>query len=126
MLVEVSSSGRDYTVHRVVCAIDCGRVINPDTVVQQMEGGIIYGLTAAMKTPVIIRDGACGQSNFHDLPVLRINESPPVIDVHIVNSDEAPGGVGEVAVPPIAPALAHAIFVATGKRLRSLPLILHA
>jgi isoquinoline 1-oxidoreductase beta subunit len=123
MLIEISSNGLKYKVHRVVCAIDCGLVINPDLVAQQMEGGIIYGLTAAMKPPVTIANGACEQSNFHDLPVLRIDESPK-IEVYIVESDAKPSGVGEVAVPPVAPALAHAIFVASGKRLRNLPLVI--
>jgi len=108
-------------VHRVVCAVDCGTVINPDTVKAQMEGGIIFGLTAALKTEITLKDGRVQQENFHDYQMLRIFESPE-IDVHIVPSSENPTGVGEPGVPPVAPALANAIFAATGKRIRSLPI----
>jgi isoquinoline 1-oxidoreductase beta subunit len=108
-------------VHRVVCAVDCGRVINPDTVRAQMEGGIIFGLTAALKTEITLKNGRVEQSNFHDYQMLRISESPK-IEVHIVSSGESPTGVGEPGVPPVAPALANAIFAATGKRVRRLPI----
>jgi isoquinoline 1-oxidoreductase beta subunit len=108
-------------VHRVVCAVDCGRVINPDTVRAQMEGGIIFGLTAALKTEITLKNGRVEQSNFHDYEMLRISESPK-IEVHIVSSGESPTGVGEPGVPPVAPALANAIFAATGKRVRRLPI----
>lgn len=108
-------------VHRVVCAVDCGRVINPDTVKAQMEGGIIFGLTAALKTEITLKEGRVEQSNFHDYQMLRIFESPQ-IEVHIVPSTENPTGVGEPGVPPVAPALANAIFAATGKRIRRLPI----
>jgi isoquinoline 1-oxidoreductase beta subunit len=108
-------------VHRVVCAVDCGRVINPDTVRAQMEGGIIFGLTAALKTEITLKNGRVEQSNFHDYQMLRISESPK-IEVHIVPSGENPTGVGEPGVPPVAPALANAIFAATGKRVRRLPI----
>jgi isoquinoline 1-oxidoreductase beta subunit len=108
-------------VHRVVCAVDCGRVINPDTVRAQMEGGIIFGLTAALKTEITLKNGRVEQSNFHDYQMLRISESPK-IEVHIVSSGENPTGVGEPGVPPVAPALANAIFAATGKRVRRLPI----
>jgi isoquinoline 1-oxidoreductase beta subunit len=108
-------------VHRVVCALDCGMVINPDTVKAQMEGGIIFGLTAALKTEITFKDGRVEQGNFHDYQMLRIFESPEV-EVHIVPSTENPTGVGEPGVPPAAPALANAIFAATGKRIRRLPI----
>jgi isoquinoline 1-oxidoreductase subunit beta len=108
-------------VHRVVCAVDCGRAINPDTVKAQMEGGIIFGLTAALKTEITLKDGRVVQSNFYDYPMLRIFETPE-IEVHIVPSEVDPTGVGEPGVPPIAPALANAIFAVTGKRIRRLPI----
>jgi isoquinoline 1-oxidoreductase beta subunit len=108
-------------VHRVVCAIDCGTVVNPDTVVAQMESGIVYGLSAALHGEISIRNGRVEQGNFDTYPVLRMNEMPRV-ETHIVASDHAPGGVGEPATPPIAPAVCNAIFAATGKRIRSLPI----
>ena len=118
-----ASVGKDgaVRVHRVVCAVDCGLVINPDTVVAQMEGGIIFGLTAALKSEITLKDGRVEQSNFYDYPMLRIYESP-VIEVHIVRSAASPTGVGEPGVPPVAPALANAIFATTGKRVRRLPI----
>jgi isoquinoline 1-oxidoreductase beta subunit len=108
-------------VHRVVCAVDCGRVINPDSVKAQMEGGIVFGLTAALKDAITLEGGRVQQRNFHDYQMLRINEAPE-IEVHIVPSTEAPTGVGEPGVPPVAPAVANAIFAATGKRVRRLPI----
>ncbi len=123
MVADVLVTGSEFRVTRLVIAVDCGFVINPDQVIAQMEGGAIYGLTAVLKNGVEIRDGACAQSNFHDLPVLRINESPDIA-AYIVPSMEKPGGIGEVAVPPVAPAVANALFAATGKRLRDLPLVL--
>ena len=108
-------------VHRVVCAVDCGMAINPDTVKAQMEGGIIFGLTAALKSEITLKDGRVEQGNFHDYQMLRIFESPE-IEVDIVPSSENPTGVGEPGVPPVAPALANAIFAATGKRIRRLPI----
>ena len=123
MVVDVLVTGNEYVVQRIVIAVDCGLVINPDQVIAQMEGGTIYGLTAVLKNGVDIVDGACAQSNFHDLPVLRMNESPKIA-AYIVPSTNKPSGIGEVAVPPVAPAVANAIFAATGKRLRDLPLTL--
>jgi isoquinoline 1-oxidoreductase beta subunit len=120
-VAEVEVRGKDIRVHRVVCAIDCGIVINPDTVRAQMEGGIAYGLTATLKDGITIENGAVVQSNFHDYRLLRFDEMP-LIEVHIVPGTQAPTGVGEMGVPPIAPAVANAIFAATGVRLRSLPL----
>ncbi|MGB9403843.1 MAG: xanthine dehydrogenase family protein molybdopterin-binding subunit [Candidatus Acidiferrales bacterium] len=118
-----ASVAKDGTVrvHRVVCAVDCGLVINPDTVKAQMEGGIIFGLTAALKDEITLKDGRVEQGNFDDYPMLRIFEAPE-IEVYIVPSSENPTGVGEPGVPPAAPALANAIFAATGKRIRRLPI----
>lgn len=108
-------------VHKVVCAIDCGKTVNPDTITAQMEGGIVFGLSAALHGEITFKKGRVEQSNFHDYPVVRMNEMPDV-SVHIVKSAEPPGGVGEPGVPPIAPAVANAIFAATGKRIRRLPI----
>ena len=107
-------------IHRVVCVIDCGQVVNPDTVVAQMEGGIIFGLTATLTSSITISGGRVEQSNLHDFPLLRMGETPP-IEVHIMPSSEPPGGVGEPGVPPIAPAVVNALYAATGKRIRDLP-----
>jgi isoquinoline 1-oxidoreductase beta subunit len=120
-VVEASVEKGAVKVHRVFCAVDCGLVINPDTVRAQMEGGIVFGLTAALKTEITLKDGRVEQSNFHDYQMLRMFESPE-IEVHIVPSGENPTGVGEPGVPPVAPALANAIFAATGKRVRRLPI----
>jgi isoquinoline 1-oxidoreductase beta subunit len=123
-VVEVTVTGDNkFTVDRVVCAVNCGLAVNPDVVRAQMEGGIGFGLSAALYGAITIKDGAVEQSNFHDYPVLRINEMP-VVDVFIVPSTDKPTGVGEPGVPPIAPAVANALAAATGKRLRKLPLAL--
>ena len=123
-VVEVTvDKDNKFTVDRVVCAVNCGLAINPDNVRAQMEGGIGFGLSAALHGAITLKDGAVEQSNFHDYPVLRIHEMPAV-EVHIVPSTEKPTGVGEPGVPPIAPALANALAAATGKRLRKLPLTL--
>ncbi len=108
-------------VHRVVCAIDCGFAVNPDQVKAQMEGGVVYALTAALYGEITIENGRVKQSNFHDYPMLRIDEAPPV-EVHILDSGEAPGGIGEPGVPTVAPAVTNAIFALTGKRIRRLPI----
>lgn len=121
-IVEISYSNRNLKVHRVVCAIACGLAVNPDGVKAQMEGGIIYGLTAALLGEISIENGAIRQSNFHDYRILRMEEAP-VIEVHIVEDDGKMGGAGEPGVAPIAPALANAFFAATGKRVRKLPLL---
>jgi isoquinoline 1-oxidoreductase beta subunit len=110
-----------FRVDRVVCAVDCGVAVNPDVIRAQMEGGIGYGLSAALHGAITLKDGRVEQSNFHDYPPLRINEMPRV-EVYIVPSSEKPTGVGEPGVPPIAPAVANAIAAATGQRLRNLPL----
>jgi isoquinoline 1-oxidoreductase beta subunit len=120
--VAISPEGA-IDVRRVVCAVDCGTVVNPDTVTAQMEGAIALGLSAALKERVRIEGGRVTQANFEDYPILTFAEMPQV-EVHIVASRAAPGGVGEPAVPPVAPAVANAVFAATGKRLRSLPLSL--
>jgi CO/xanthine dehydrogenase Mo-binding subunit len=117
--VSVSSDGH-VRVHRVVCAIDCGLVVNPDMVTAQMEGGIVWGLTAALKGSIDIEQGSVMQTNFANYPLLQIDEMPRV-EVHIVPSDRRPSGVGEMGVPPAAPAVVNAIFAATGKRIRQLP-----
>ncbi len=108
-------------VQRVVCAVDCGAVVNPDNVAAQMEGGIVFGLTAALKAGVTIKDGRVQQSNFHDYPLLQMDEMP-VVEVYIIESGERPSGIGEMGVPPIAPAVANAVFAATGKRVRHIPI----
>jgi CO/xanthine dehydrogenase Mo-binding subunit len=120
-MAEVSVTNGAIKVERVVCVIDCGLAVNPDIVRAQMESGIVFGLSAALLGEITFEDGAARQSNFHDYPVLRMSECP-VIEVHIVESSEPPSGVGEPGVPPIAAAVANAVFAATGKRLRELPL----
>jgi isoquinoline 1-oxidoreductase beta subunit len=108
-------------VHRVVAAVDCGMTVNPMTITHQIESAICYGLSAALYGKITHKDGRVEQSNFHDYPVLRISEMPKV-EVHILPSSEAPGGIGEPGTPPIAPAVCNAIFAATGVRLRQLPI----
>ena len=120
-VAEVEIREGKLRVVRVVCAVDCGRIVNPAIVRQQMESGIVYGLTAALKGKITIGKGRVQQSNFDRYEMLRIDEMPK-IDVYIINSEEEPGGVGEASVPPIAPAVANALFAATGKRVRSLPI----
>ncbi|MGA3982422.1 molybdopterin cofactor-binding domain-containing protein [Ralstonia nicotianae] len=110
-----------FSVDRVVCAVDCGVVVNPDVVRAQVEGGVGYALSAALHGAITFKDGAVEQSNFHDYAPIRINEMPKV-EVHIVPSAEHPTGIGEPGVPPLAPAVANAIAAATGKRVRSLPI----
>jgi isoquinoline 1-oxidoreductase beta subunit len=107
-------------IERMVCAVDCGVVINPGVLHQQVESGIIYGLSAALYGRITIENGGVVEGNFDDQPVLRINECPS-IEVHIIPSGESPGGIGELATPGVAPALLNAIFAATGVRLRELP-----
>ena len=120
-VAEIEIQNGKLRVLRVVCAVDCGRTVNPAIVKQQIESGIVYGLTAALKGRITIEKGRAQESNFDKYDMLRINEMPK-IEVHIVNSEHDPGGIGEAAVPPIAPAVANAIFAATGKRIRSLPI----
>jgi len=118
--VSIEAGTRD-TDHRWVCAVAWREVVNPDTVAAQMEGGIVFGLTAALKGRITLEKGRVTQSNFHDYPLLTMREMP-VIEVHIVPSQWEPGGVGEPGTPPIAPAVANAVFAATGKRVRKLPI----
>jgi isoquinoline 1-oxidoreductase beta subunit len=120
-VAEVSLEDGKPRVHRVVIAADVGTVVNPDTVIAQMESGMVFGLSAALFGKITIKDGKVEQSNFHDYPVLRFNEMPQV-QVHLVPTAQPPGGVGEPGTPPIAPAVANALFALTGKRARALPL----
>src|SRR5207302_1282794 len=121
-VAEVSvDSGGVVHVHRVVCAVDCGPVVNVGQIEAQMQGGIVYGLTAALYGEITIDHGRVKQGNFIDYPMMRINEMPAV-EVHVVPSTEKQGGIGEPSVGPIAPALCNAIFAATGKRIRKLPI----
>ncbi len=120
-VAEVSLVDGKPRVHRVVCAVDCGTVINPNTVAQQMEGAVIFGLTAALYGKIDIQDGVVQQSNFPSYPMVKLAEAP-VVETWIVPSTRAPGGVGEPGVPPIAPAVSNALFALTGKRQRALPL----
>ena len=118
--VSVAADGTPR-VHRVVAAVDCGMTVNPEIIRRQIEGAIVYGLSAALYGRITFKDGRVEQGNFHDYPVLRMSEMPKV-EVHILPSSEPPGGIGEPGTPPIAPAVVNAIFAATGKRLRSLPI----
>ncbi len=120
-VAEVSVSANNVRVHRVWCAIDCGLAVNPDGVAAQMESGIIYGLTAALRGEVTIENGRAVQANFDSYPMLRLNESPEIF-TRIVRSNGPMGGAGEPGTPPIAPAVTNAIFAATGKRIRRLPI----
>jgi isoquinoline 1-oxidoreductase beta subunit len=119
-VIEASVEGKRVRVHRVVAAIDCGRVVNPNLVEAQLESAIVFGLSAALKQQITLREGRVQETNFHTYRALRMFESP-VIETHIVPSEKDPTGVGEPGVPPVAPALCNAIFAATGKRIRTLP-----
>ncbi|MEO8022958.1 xanthine dehydrogenase family protein molybdopterin-binding subunit [Polaromonas sp.] len=122
-VAEVSLLDGQPRVHRVVCAIDCGTVVNPGIVAQQMESSVVFALTAALHGKVDIHEGVVQQKNFPDYPMLRLAQAP-LVQTHIVSSARPPGGVGEPGVPPLAPAVANALFSLTGRRLRSLPLTL--
>ena len=119
---EVSIKDGMPQVHRVVCAIDCGTVVNPGTVAQQVESSVIYGLSAALFGKIDIVGGVVQQSNFPSYPLVTLSQAP-LVETHIVPSTRHPAGVGEPAVPPVAPAVANALFALTGKRLRALPLV---
>lgn len=121
-VAEVSLQGGMPRVHRVVCAIDCGTVVNPGTVAQQVESSVIFALTAALYGKIDIQEGVVQQNNFTNYPLVRMSQAP-VVETWIVPSTNSPEGVGEPAVPPLAPAVANALYQLTGKRLRSLPLI---
>jgi isoquinoline 1-oxidoreductase beta subunit len=117
--VEVSGEG-EVRVRRVVCAVDCGSVVNPDTVEAQLQGATIFGITAALHGEITLKDGRVEQANFDTYRMLRIDEAP-AIEVHIIQSTEPPGGIGEPGTSAIVPAVANAVFAATGRRLRKLP-----
>jgi isoquinoline 1-oxidoreductase beta subunit len=119
-IAEVSLENGKIRVHRVIAAVDCGIVVNPDGVQQQIEGAIVYGLSAALHGAITLENGRVVQSNFHDYAPLRFSEMPQV-EVHIVSSTEHPSGIGEPGTPPIGPAVANAVFKLTGKRLRRMP-----
>ncbi len=118
--ISVPDSGQ-VRVHRVVCAVDCGRNVNPSIIEAQMEGGIVFGLSAALFGKITLKNGRVEQGNFDDYPILRMHQMP-VIETHIIRSTEHPTAVGESGVPPVAAAVTNAIFVATGKRIRRLPI----
>jgi isoquinoline 1-oxidoreductase beta subunit len=120
-VVEISMTQGAPKVHRVTCVVDCGQMVNPRIVESQVESGIVFGLSAALWGEITLAEGRVQQANFNDYRLLRMNEMPQ-IEVHLVPSREAPGGIGEAAVPPVAPALCNAVFAATGKRIRRLPL----
>ena len=124
-VAEVSVQDGRIRVHRVVCAIDCGIAVNPSAIAAQLDSGVAFGLGAALHSRLSFKDGRVQESNYHDYRVLRLNEMP-VVETHIVPSTERPGGVGEPGTPPIAPAVANAVFALTGQRLRELPLQLAA
>jgi isoquinoline 1-oxidoreductase beta subunit len=120
-VAEVSQDNLAIRVHRVVCAVDCGIAVNPQSIAAQMESCIAFGLGFTLHSKLTIKDGRVVQSNYHDYQVLRLNEMP-VVEVHILPSSEKPGGIGEAGVPPTAPAVANAVYALTGQRLRELPL----
>ncbi len=120
-VVQISTEENKLRIHRVDCAVDCGIAINPDTITAQLEGSIMDGLTAAIYGQITIKHGRVAQSNFDNYRMMRLPQTPK-ITVSIIEGADEPGGVGEPGVSPIAPALLNAIFAATGKRIRSLPL----
>jgi isoquinoline 1-oxidoreductase beta subunit len=118
--VEVTADG-EIKVKRVVCAVDCGTIINPDTVKAQLEGGVVFGISGALWGEITVKNGRVEQSNYNDYRVLRMNETPP-IEVHLIRNGEKPGGIGEPGTAGTAPAIANAVFAVTGRRIRQLPL----
>jgi CO/xanthine dehydrogenase Mo-binding subunit len=120
-VAEVEVKGGAVRVNRVVCAFDCGQAVNPDTIHAQLQGGVNFGLSAVLTGEITVADGRVQQSNFNDYPVLRIGETPR-IETHLVTSAEAPGGVGETGTACIQAAVCNAVFAATGRRVRTLPL----
>jgi isoquinoline 1-oxidoreductase beta subunit len=120
-VAEISLTDGALVVHKITCVVDCGQMVNPRIVESQIESGIVFGLTAALWGEVTLAGGRVQQTNFNSYRLLRGNEMP-AIDVHLIDSDAAPGGIGEPGVAPVAPALCNAIFRATGRRLRSLPI----
>ncbi len=120
-VVDVVAEGTGFRVERVVCAVDCGTVVNPNTVEAQVEGGVTFGLSAALREAITIDQGRTVQTSLSEYAPLRMREAP-VVEVHVVKTNEPPGGIGEPGVPPLAPAVANAVFAATGQRMRKLPL----
>jgi isoquinoline 1-oxidoreductase beta subunit len=118
--VEVARDGA-VRVRRVVCAVDCGTVVNPDTVRAQVQGAVVFGITAALHGEITLKDGRVEQGNFDTYRILRMDEAPAV-EVHIVRSSEPPGGMGEAGTSAVVPAVTNAVFAATGKRIRALPI----
>jgi isoquinoline 1-oxidoreductase beta subunit len=118
--VEVDEDGA-LDVRRFVCAVDCGTIVNPDTVIAQVEGGVLFGLAAALYGDITVERGRVQQANFNDYRVLRINEAPPV-EVHLIRNGADPGGIGEPGTTAAAPSLVNAIAAASGVRLRRLPI----
>jgi isoquinoline 1-oxidoreductase subunit beta len=112
-------------VHRIFSVVDCGTVVNPSNAENQIQGGIVMGLSTALGEAITLDKGAVQQSNFGDYPIAKMADAPPSIDVHFINSGAPMGGLGEPGVPPTAPALVNALFAATGKRFRQLPLSAH-
>ena len=123
-VAEISLQNGKVQVHRVYCGVDCGQQVNPDTVVAQIESSVLFGYSALMWGQINIQNGRVQQTNFHDYRVARINDAPRV-DAYVIDSSEAPGGIGEPATALVAPAVCNAIYTATGRRLRSLPLARH-
>jgi isoquinoline 1-oxidoreductase subunit beta len=121
-VVEISMDKGEPRVHRVVAAIDCGRVVNPNILEQQIQSAVIYGLTNALRAQITIENGRVVQGNFDGYSPLRMNEAP-IVEAHFVPSQESPTGAGEPPVPPLAPALCNAIYRATKKRVRALPVL---
>ncbi len=120
-VAEISVDGGELKVHKIICVVDCGQMVNPRIVESQIESGIVFGLTSALWGEVTLVGGRVQQTNFNNYRLMRNNELPE-LEVHLVDSDETPGGIGEAAVPLVAPAICNAIFAATGNRLRSLPI----
>ncbi len=121
-VVELSMEGDQPRIHRVVGAMDCGQVVNPNILEQQIHGGVIYGLANALRAKITIEKGRVVQGNFDDYAPLRMNEIPAV-EAYSVESSEAPTGAGEPPIPPLAPAICNAIYAATKKRIRALPIL---
>ncbi len=119
--VSVSPEGR-LTIERIVAAIDCGYAVNPNAVEAQLQGGTIDGISTALGLEITLRNGRVDQGNFNDYPLMKIDRVPALFEAHVMNYDDTPTGVGEIGLPPAAPALTNAIFNATGVRIRKLPI----
>jgi isoquinoline 1-oxidoreductase beta subunit len=121
-VIEISFEAGEIKIHKITCVVDCGQMVNPKIVESQIESGIVFGLSAALWGEVTLAKGKVQQTNFNNYRILRGNELPE-LDIELLDSDEAPGGIGEAAVAVVAPAICNAIFSATGRRLRRLPII---